>query len=477
MASQPAVEREVLLRGVKRKRAKETYCWTLPPAVLSYVLFCASLVLHVQIDRAHEFEGGLIRMMLGPDGEAAGSGPSVRSIDGVYAYLTDELVPTLYPDEPALRGKVNTYGTLLGGIRLAQARAQAQACPFSSDFTSLARLCYPDDSDSTAEFGDPEAAAEYNVTSAFRPTAMVVEDAAKADTLDPFELLLPSWLDPGTAAGRIAGLRSGGWIDAASKHVHIEGGVLNLDIMAWARVLLTFTFTRGGRIEPSIVVRSIPIDPYISRPGLWAFDVLNLLYLISLVVLLLLNMARVLRKAVRLRRDGYGWESWAALLDAWLIIDWGATLCYLATAFYWADVVVSLQSLQGMARGVQWDDTGADLSQPTTRLHGYLGNALESYWQAKTSACATLFFLTLRLFWQFSLQPKLAVMTECLSRGASDMLHFGVLFLVIMASYTVWGHVAFGSQAGDWKSLGDAAFAVIRCAMYDYDLPVSISTN
>lgn len=83
----------------------------------------------------------------------------------------------------------------------------------------------------------------------------------------------------------------------------------------------------------------------------------------------------------------------------------------------------------------------------------------------------------MRLFWQFSLQPRLAVMTECLSRASSDLAHFGFLFGVIMVSYCVWGHVIYGRQLDDWRSLAASSFAVVRFTMYDYDLAVSESCD
>jgi hypothetical protein len=433
-----------------------------------------------------------VGLLLGGDagGDASALSAIVTSPDAFYGYITTSLLPQLFlPEAPdddgaplspdaaarreARRGTVNTYGRMLGGLRLAQERSEAADCPFASLFPALSsgRPCYPDDSFSIAPYGDaPEVAAAANVSGAFAPSRVQVEDAARADTLDPFELIIPSGATLEAATAMVAALRAGGWVDAATKHVHVELGVLNMDIMAWARALLTVSFTRGGRVESTVTVRSLPIDPYHSLSRLWFFDVLNLVYLVVIVGLLLINIARVARRVATLRSDGYGVESFLAIFDAWLVIDWGATACYLATAISWAEVVVTLHRLQVVVAGAAW--VGPSLGEDTTRLHGYLGSALANYWEAKTAACATLFFLTLRMFWQFSLQPKLAVMTECLSRGLSDMLHFGVLFLVIMASYTVWGHVAFGSQAHDWRTLGDAGFAVIRFAMYDYDLAV-----
>ena len=156
----------------------------------------------------------------------------------------------------------------------------------------------------------------------------------------------------------------------------------------------------------------------------------------------------------------------------WLAVDVGASLCFASTAILWARVVAALDALQTAVAQRSYAP-GPALSADTAATQALLAAALQQYADFKTAACATLVFLTLRLFWQFSLQPRLAVMTECLSRAAGDIAHFGFLFVIIMASYCVWGHVVFGRQMDDWRSLGASSFAIVRLCMYDYNLAVS----
>ena len=58
----------------------------------------------------------------------------------------------------------------------------------------------------------------------------------------------------------------------------------------------------------------------------------------------------------------------------------------------------------------------------------------------------TLGLLMLRLFWQFSLQPKLAILSESFARSWSDMAHFAFVFSIILTFYSVWGYTFFGGQ-------------------------------
>ena len=107
-------DREALLRAVKRQQARNQYAWSLPFAVVSYVLFCASLVLHVQVERAHELETGLLQSVVGGTADA-----TLRSVGDLYAYLATDVVGQFFPagGAPSARGTINSYGRVVGGLR------------------------------------------------------------------------------------------------------------------------------------------------------------------------------------------------------------------------------------------------------------------------------------------------------------------------------------------------------------------------
>ena len=60
----------------------------------------------------------------------------------------------------------------------------------------------------------------------------------------------------------------------------------------------------------------------------------------------------------------------------------------------------------------------------------WLESALSLYGSFRAAAVAATGLLMMRVFWQFSLQPRLAILCEAVGRALSDMSHFGFVFTV-----------------------------------------------
>ena len=468
--------REALLKSVKRQRQRETYSWSLPVAVISYILFCVSLVLHSQVESAYEMETGLLLTFT-----AAETG-RLQGVPDIWSYLQGGALAAAFPPGDAATigaaGTINRYATILGGVRLGQSRSVVAECAFQAVFHRFGAQCHPARALSTAPYGNRSVTDTAGVTPAFLPAPFSSESyssgsAGSVGTADSFEFVLPSNAGPAAAAALIEGLIAGEWIDVSTLAVHVEVAVFNLEVAAWSRVLVTVTLTRGGRISSDVVVQSVPIDPYYTTPALRMFDILNGAYLLLLLLQNAFNVAGAVSKGLRRRSEGETlYSSVAGAAEGWLAVDVGASLSLLVTAVLWGTTVSALTDVQNAVSSASVFSDPAALAADTASVQRLLNAALGHFADFKRCGVATLVFLTLRLFWQFSLQPRLAVLTESLSRAASDVAHFGFLFGVILVSYCVWGHVVFGPQLADWRSFPLAAFAVVRFAMYDYDYPV-----
>jgi hypothetical protein len=52
------VPREELLRNIKRFQARDKYCWSLPVAIIGFMLWCIGLVVHVDVEQSSQVESG-----------------------------------------------------------------------------------------------------------------------------------------------------------------------------------------------------------------------------------------------------------------------------------------------------------------------------------------------------------------------------------------------------------------------------------
>jgi len=61
-----------------------------------------------------------------------------------------------------------------------------------------------------------------------------------------------------------------------------------------------------------------------------------------------------------------------------------------------------------------------------------------------------------RFYRGFTGQPRIAVILQTISQVAVFLLHYLIVFIIVMANFTVSGYVLFGGHIKDWSTLGKA---------------------
>ena len=254
------------------------------------------------------------------------------------------------------------------------------------------------------------------------------------------------------------------WLDSATRDVRVQVALINGEEAAYGRVEFAATFTRGSRVATTTSVISIATSFYADGRGyLYAFDVIIIVYWGYLVV----GAVRRMVSAVRTTRTCLACPS--AAFSYFRLLDLATVASILVAIVAWSVTCGRLVSTMDYVASVPASPT--QFATGPSDIQNRIYEATQAYGVFKEAAVITLIFLTLRLFKYFQFQPRLAVMTEVFSRGASDALHFGFLFGLLLTMYGVWGHFMFGTQAPDWVDVQTSALSVFRTVMYDYDLP------
>lgn len=365
------MDRVALLRGLRRERDQQLHCWRIPFAVLTYVIAATSLILHLQVEPSFALERGLVDSIV-PESTGA---VAVTSAASLFDFLRDELLPEVFPRSvgAGIGGTINSYSQVLGGIRLAQSRSESRPCPVNIPIAaafsgSTEAVCHPESTASVSPFGNASAAEHYSVASAFIETRLPKGvPRVQAAELDPFVFVLSVRDALGSALALVDGLQEAQWVDAATKRIVVEVSVLNLEVAAWGRLLLTFSFTRGGRVDAVWTARSLPIDPYGSAPILAFFDVLNILYAAYLVIVVAFSTwHRCMRAAREARLPGRGiCSALSTVLDTWWLVDVASTVCLILVIAFWGTTVTALTALKGDVTGAAW--TTQTLAADTSR--------------------------------------------------------------------------------------------------------------
>jgi hypothetical protein len=104
--------------------------------------------------------------------------------------------------------------------------------------------------------------------------------------------------------------------------------------------------------------------------------------------------------------------------------------------------------------GIPWQDSNVDLKvKVESFLHGLDVLEVEIDSERKQqdffSALATLQFL--RLIYATKAHPRTAILVQTIIVGLNDLLHFALLFCVLVGGYIALGHAQFGWYRPEFK--------------------------
>ena len=410
--------------------------------------------------------------------------PSFRSLSSVFAisgYVTDQggVVPTNPTDWypwvlsvislalPAAGGVDPLLpNAVLGGVRLAQSRYNTYTGCSLSPYPDLeaainTTACYSGASFMGGwEMGpvtgvSPVSNDTVDVASAFTPYALPTGASGQV-----FQYVL-------TSAAAVAGdtttegelLQGAGWVDPATASTTVEIATLNLNAGYWARLLFVTNFAPGGTVTTTGHVTSLPINPYQSTPGLTAIDVIVVLYIaLSLLLLLRSTLKNTCKMRRAIKRGDSTFRSCRRCADSWYLVELLTGTAMLVTLFGWLNVIDTLSHLRAVVAAADWT---AFPESSTAVTHAALEAAVNAAYAARVEGIVALLFLTVRLGFLASLQPKLGIMTDTLSRSLDDMLHFSVVLGVMLAFFGVWGHIFFGAQESRFTTPSSSAWGMM----------------
>ena len=69
-------------------------------------------------------------------------------------------------------------------------------------------------------------------------------------------------------------------------------------------------------------------------------------------------------------------------------------------------------------------------------------------------------------------QPQLGVITRTVSRAASEMIHFFILFFLIIVLYTSLSHILFGGMIAEFSTFGSTMETMVNVLLGSVDVGV-----
>ena len=419
------IERLVFVAALKKNRDRIRHCRTVPFSVLTYALFITALLLHVTIGFGYDFETMLIQAVPLPD--------TPKDFLGfLQSTLLPKILPNGNPEDTSGWRRINGNVMVVGGVRILTQRRANVTCslPTGPILDLYGHYCGSATYMSLVPFGNATAAGA-NASEAFVPST-VVNDPSGAR----FQLVLDPTDSTLEQQAAVQGLIDGGWVDNLTASVDVQFAALNGEAGLFGRASVHVSYSLGSLDAASVSSTSVPVDPYQDQMSLIILDVLILLYWCYLVA----GTVRRVKESLFPRNRAMPWKTRFYRLSTsyWRLLDIATTVSMLITFIMW---IVLVKQLIYVRENFNTEDYSK-----THSVEQDISNAATVFGNFKVAAVITLATLTLRLFKYFAYQPRLAVISESISRGCGDALHFILLLSVLVVFFCIWGYFMFGTQ-------------------------------
>jgi hypothetical protein len=385
---------------------------------------------------------------------------------------------------PGLKhGQVRRTQQLLGKVRLAQTRSVPVKCDINNDLVGFYDgECHPKggtpESFGTSEKTGKRANGRY-FTWTYGPTldtSFYFAPYTQSNEKNKFV----AWVDIGRSLDildqQFKSLKDFDWLDDNSQDATVEAIFLNPELNAYSKMVITFRMNRGGWIDQSVHVTPIRGDIYYHWAVIW-MDVM------WITIMLFLCIQAVQHAIEEIKRGLFWW--W--ITDFFVLFDFLSLLggTGIAVLFWYITTRVDafVQGVSGLGsmpleNGIEaqevwktryilknWDyekDVQAIFDEFTNL------NALQEWF--RLICLGYNLVIVCRFYRGFTGQPRIAVMLQTMSQVAMFMLHYLIVFVIVMANFIITGYILFGEQLEEWSSFGKATCSacLVLFGRFDY---------
>jgi len=476
LLSAQKITRAKIAHMVAMRHAIMESCNSLPFTILLAVLFLFMVWLHSNVVAGFEATSAMaasvsslaVAVPASPGHKHLGNASRVVRLgtmvqmDDALKWLDLGLVPLIRNEGssiPELREHFLVFNKALGAIHLKQTRSVSQGlCPVAPPLRKFyGNSCANPDSEAAEPFG------AYASDRAFQPT----KDGTFVTWLD-----LRSTKD--SLHRRLRHLRDNNWLDSQTETLSIEVAFLNAEQRLYVVLRVTFVTSRSGDLHYAMSLDTVVCDPYSDT----SYAVPDLLWITLILILVHQEMRQLARSYTEGALSNY-------LRDPWNVVDWLTMLFGFGVAWTWFAVVQATSSLAAAVSATAhlapavalWEATQVSVEQVAAERehHDTLSNLSQQFREMDTLitthalvAFWYLMIITARFFKGFQGQPRIALISETIRVGFSDVLHWLVIFSLLFLNFAVGGHLLFGVKMHQWSSLHLAVNSTLRALIGDF---------
>eukprot|EP00281_Chroomonas_sp_CCMP1168_P032498 CAMPEP_0206243566 /NCGR_PEP_ID=MMETSP0047_2-20121206/17674_1 /ASSEMBLY_ACC=CAM_ASM_000192 /TAXON_ID=195065 /ORGANISM="Chroomonas mesostigmatica_cf, Strain CCMP1168" /LENGTH=1778 /DNA_ID=CAMNT_0053668691 /DNA_START=6 /DNA_END=5343 /DNA_ORIENTATION=+ len=281
-----------------------------------------------------------------------------------------------------------------------------------------------------------------------------------------FKLYFDGRLSSDQAMQRLQYMRDGLFIDTYTRLVTVEMVTYNADFTIFGICTFVFEWDAGGNINWDYQYNTAETAAYGGKKGT---PLLFLQILFALMVVA--DAGRELREMYTSGRDEWLVEY---LESFWNWMDW-SHLCLLSVCCgFWAYYgdLVSRMTMNDSYPVLSALDSNARMfatsAQPEYNMLFLVDQIraiadIKMKYMAVNSICVILFVV--RILKIIDFQPRMALITRTLRVASTDLLHFLVLFFIVLGGYATMGCLLFGGYLTKFQTLGSSMVELVFILM------------
>lgn len=388
---------------------------------------------------------------------------TIREKDHILPWLQGGLAPMIMPDGTSVNQMLEMQ-MLVGHVRVRQTRGRSTStCTLANGYENFySGKCHPSG-------GNP------GVYGPKRASYQLEDYAFHNQGNERYEM----WLEVGRPAHvineRVSELIAGKWVDLNTQDITVSALFLNMEAHIYCLAEMKFILHREGFIETDVKVKPVRGDVFTH----WSHIFLDVVW--SLLILLLLF------EASQLAYDAYEREIFGLYLkDPYTWLDWFSVILGALLGWFFAGLIYQLDVFEIKVAGlgdaprlsvvealafdkVQAQQDEFDYHAKVSALFYQLGNVawavewhrLLAFWYSVVVVC--------RFLRGFTGQPRMAVLIQTLLFCSDFLLHYMIVFVMVMGNFTLGGYILFGGQVSGWSTYGSSLSRILLVLFNHFD--------
>jgi len=340
------------------------------------------------------------------------------------------------------------YHTIVGGVRMQQEKTGMRDCT-SRDEAFRASMHSGKCVDSLGYWLMPENR---------RGVSMDKDYLSKQDTV-----YLLSGSTQAQVRQRLRELEDAMWFNPETTKVELLFTTYNPHEDLITATYINLFLNRGGHIHKIVEPVSFYLHPY---HGWWCWFV-DIVWVILILKLFAEESIELMRhwrqlgcvKGTRVYMGPANAVDWVSILYAFVLI------------FFWA---LQLNKLAGLKSHVKQHSSygtlgNFDTDDARAEFFSKVDSLVVDSHLFRTMLAVYPFVIVSRFFKAFSSQPRLAMVTNTLSKAGVDIIHFGIVFLTVFVIFAVSALILYGQEMDEFANFSRALHNVFLALIGDFD--------